>query len=211
MASSQAVSLDVLLDLAEKGERIPAGAAEYVVCAATRVLRQEPNVVRFPSDHVTVFVGDVCGDAPDLVRELLKPLFGRKARPSTEAMASASSNFPSCRLVFLGNYVGTRSMGGSPDLLVCALALKLSFPDHVTLLRGFEEGMASGGDLDSFTATCFEAVYGPGSSGMVKDALLAMPLAALVTTGQGRNVLAMPDNDLALQFLTTGGGNQQAP
>ncbi|GAB5357360.1 hypothetical protein AAMO2058_000368000 [Amorphochlora amoebiformis] len=123
MASEAKVSgevsrVDKFLDRAKKGEILPPHAIKWVCAAATKVFREEPNLVCHQAP--VKIIGDIHGQFHDLRR-----IFEIGGYP------------PNTKYIFLGDYV---DRGANSVLVVTLLAaLKVRYPDCITMLRGNHE------------------------------------------------------------------------
>ena len=95
-------------------------AAVNLVKEATKILQEEPNLIRIPSGSDVVFVGDIHGQFYDL-----------------HALLTKEARVGDLHYVFLGDYVDRGQF--STEVVFLLFSIKLNFPDKITLLRGNHE------------------------------------------------------------------------
>jgi serine/threonine-protein phosphatase 2B catalytic subunit len=92
-----------------------------LISRATRLMKEEPNVIRIKEP--VVIVGDIHGQFYDLIHMFEKVVDQRM--------------LPKTNILFLGDYVDRGSY--SIEVCIFLFALKIAFPKEVTMLRGNHE------------------------------------------------------------------------
>ncbi len=142
-----------------------------VVAEFQKILEREPRLIRLPSDHTIVFVGDTHGDR-EATEEVLRRYFD-----ATHT------------LVFLGDYVD-RGPDSSGSLLLLMRA-KISHPDRIFLLMGNHEAWA----VAPFTPADFWRSLDPKEAKILAETLIRLPLAAVHSAGVLAVHGVLPDVD----------------
>jgi len=90
-------------------------------------MRTVGRLIEVPAEGEAIVVGDLHGDLETLAQILSVSEFTRKAERGEHS-----------RLIFLGDYGDRGAL--SPEVYYVVMSLKVSFPEHVILLRGNHEG-----------------------------------------------------------------------
>eukprot|EP00475_Leptophrys_vorax_P035808 TRINITY_DN5950_c0_g3_i1.p1 TRINITY_DN5950_c0_g3~~TRINITY_DN5950_c0_g3_i1.p1 ORF type:complete len:154 (+),score=36.10 TRINITY_DN5950_c0_g3_i1:89-550(+) len=112
--ASETVPIEALMN----GELLPSSEVKSLCSRVIEILVRDPNVVQVPCP-VTV-CGNIVGQFDDLLE-----------------MFKVAGSLPETNFLFLGDYVNRGSK--SVETISLLVALKLRYPNRITLLRGHHE------------------------------------------------------------------------
>ncbi len=95
-----------------------------IITAVTEIMRKEPNVIKIKEP--VIIVGDIHGQFYDMIHMFEKVVDSR--------------NLPKSNMLFLGDYVDRGNF--SFEVVMFLYALKINFPQEITMLRGNHESIA---------------------------------------------------------------------
>lgn len=152
-----------LIDLFKKQNRIALGDAMDLIDRAKSIMFREPNTLRLEAPIITV--GDIHGQFYDLLN-----LLEEGGKPGLQES-----------YLFLGDYVDRGSF--SCEVMFLLLALKVTFPTKIWLLRGNHESSSVSGHF-GFKQEC-KMKYGVNVYYRFLLLFQTMPLAAVISTAYG--------------------------
>lgn len=146
-----------------KQKSIPIDLCLDLLARATETLRSEPNIVQLTAPVI------VCGDLHGQLYDLLH-IFNQFGPPGSGAT-----------YLFLGDYVDRGAF--SCEIMLMLLSYKLSYPNHIFLLRGNHE-CRSVSQHYGFEQEC-RFKYGPHVYNRFMTCFQALPLTGIVETNYG--------------------------
>ena len=154
---------DALMERFKDQKRLELGEAMQLIDEAKSILIRESNILNLEAPIVTV--GDVHGQFYDLAN-----LFAEGGKPGEQE-----------QYLFLGDYVDRGSF--SCEVMFMLVALKITFPSRIWLLRGNHECASVSGHF-GFKEEC-KMKYGMNVYYNFLLLFQTMPLAAIISTAYG--------------------------